>query len=63
MKNEIIWTQLWFAHQKQLWERRMKTASLALSGGHEVYAAKQMGMWADYSEKARKEFGGMMTDM
>jgi hypothetical protein len=37
----MIWTQLWFEHQKKRWEERMQVARSASKLGHHAYAAKQ----------------------
>jgi hypothetical protein len=59
LKNEMIWTQLWFQKQQKVWGDRCERAS-ALSGGHQIYAAKQIGMWTEFLDVARKEFGGII---
>jgi hypothetical protein len=55
----MIWTQLWFQKQQKVWEARWERAS-ALSGGHQIYAAKQIGMWGEFLDVARKEFKGIL---
>jgi hypothetical protein len=55
LKHEMIWTQRWFEHQKQTWERRMVDAKMALRMGHHAYAAKQVRIWSRFGENARKE--------
>jgi hypothetical protein len=55
LKHEMIWTQLWFAHQKRRWEERMETAKLTSKLGHHAYAAKQAGVWSKFWEHAKEE--------
>lgn len=57
----MIWTQLWFRTQQKVWEERWEKTA-ALSGGHQVYAAKQMGMWGEFLDEAKKEFGAIVEE-
>jgi hypothetical protein len=56
LKHEMIWTQMWFEHHKQKWEKRMVVAKMALRMGHHAYAAKQVRIWSRFWEHARTEF-------
>jgi hypothetical protein len=56
VKHEMIWTQLWFDHQRQVWDRREKDAILSMRKGHEVYAAKQVWVWSQFLDDAKKSF-------
>ena len=56
LKHEIIWTKLWFEHQKSKWEERLRTAMLASKLGHQAYAAKQARMWSQFVEDVEMEF-------
>jgi hypothetical protein len=56
VENEMAWTQLWFQHQIQVWEKRRQVARLSLSHGHTVYAAKQVWVWTNFLDDARKSF-------
>jgi hypothetical protein len=55
LKHEMIWTKLWFGHQKKTWEDRMEGAT---KPGHHAYAAKQVRIWSQFGEHAKKEFEG-----
>ena len=59
MKNEMIWTKLWFAHQKRKWEERIKMAKVASKLGHQAYASKQARIWSQFLEHAKTEFGSI----
>jgi hypothetical protein len=54
VKNEMIWTRLWFQHQMQVWEERRKVACMSMSQGHQVYAAKQVWVWSCFLDDAMK---------
>jgi hypothetical protein len=56
VENEMAWTQLWFQHQMQVWEKRKQVATVSLSNGHKVYAAKQVWGWKTFLDDARKSF-------
>jgi hypothetical protein len=56
LKHEIIWTKLWFEHQKSKWEERLRMAMLASKLGHQAYAAKQARMWSQFVEDVEMEF-------
>jgi hypothetical protein len=56
LKHEMIWTQQWFEHHKQKWEKRMEDAKRASRMGHHAYAAKQVRIWLRFGEHARTEF-------
>jgi hypothetical protein len=56
LKHEMIWTQLWFGHQKKKREARMEMAIVASKPGHRAYAAKQAKIWAQFLEHAQTEF-------
>jgi hypothetical protein len=58
VKNEMIWTQLWFGHQVRVWEERRQAASASMSQGHQVYAAKQAWVWRSFLDDASKAFAG-----
>jgi hypothetical protein len=62
VKHEMIWTQLWFEHQQQVWERRRRDAAKSMSPGHEVYAAKQVWVWTQFWEDARKSFADVHNE-
>lgn len=55
LKNEMIWTKIWFGHQVQVWEKR-RAASMSLSQGHQVYAAKQVWVWNRFLDDATQAF-------
>jgi hypothetical protein len=57
LEHEMIWTELWFWHQKNKWEEQIKAAKLASKPGHQAYAAKQVGIWSQFGGNAKKEFG------
>jgi hypothetical protein len=59
LKHEMIWTQKWFEHQKQKWEKRMEDAKMASRMGHHAYAAKQVRIWSRFGEHAGTEFGNV----
>jgi len=59
LKHEMIWTKLWFGHQKKKWEERMEMATVASKLGHRAYAAKQARIWSQFLEHAKTEFGGI----
>jgi hypothetical protein len=52
----MIWTKLWFHHQVQVWEERRCAASLSMSQGHQVYAAKQVWVWRRFLDDATTSF-------
>jgi hypothetical protein len=58
LKNEMIWTQLWFKHQVETWEGRRNAARLSMSEGHEIYAAKQVWVWRNFLKDATQAFQG-----
>jgi hypothetical protein len=60
VENEMIWTQLWFQHQIEVWENRQKLAVESLSDGHKVYAAKQVWVWRTFLEDARLSFQSVL---
>jgi hypothetical protein len=60
VKHEMVWTQLWFGHQVQMWETRRSNAFFAMSKGHEVYAAKQVWVWNQFLNDAKKCFSTLM---
>lgn len=57
LKHEMVWTQLWFGHQKKMWEERQQAAKAASRVGHHAYAAKQARIWSQFLEHAKREFG------
>jgi hypothetical protein len=63
LEHEMVWTELWFGYQKQKWEDWMKTSGSEAKAGHYAYAAKQVGIWSQFVEAARKEFGGIVTNI
>jgi len=56
----MLWTQLWFSHQKRSWEKRQDTACFSLSRGHQVYAAKQVWVWSQFLHDAQKAFNDIL---
>jgi hypothetical protein len=56
VEHEMVWTQLWFKHQIQVWEEREEVARLNLSHGHKVYAAKQVWVWKNFLDDAKTSF-------
>lgn len=56
LEHEMMWTQLWFCHQKSKWQQRMTAAKVDSKPGHYAYAAKQVGIWFQFWETARMEF-------
>ena len=60
LQNEMIWTQLWFQHQVQVWEERKRFAAESLSDGHKVYAAKQIWVWKTFLDDARHSFWSVL---
>jgi hypothetical protein len=56
VENEMVWMQLWFKHQIQVWEEREEVARLNLSHGHKVYAAKQVWVWKFFLHDAKISF-------
>jgi hypothetical protein len=61
LENEMIWAQLWFQHQMQVWQERQKVAANGLSDGHKVYAAKQVWVWKTFLDDARKSFKSVLA--
>ena len=59
----MLWTYLWFAHQKQVWEERRDKAFMSLTDGHRVYAAKQVGIWSEFLNSASEEFSDILEQM
>jgi hypothetical protein len=55
IKNEMIWTILWFRNQVKNWKER-SSASRWKSQGHQVYAAKQVWMWGRFLDNACQAF-------
>jgi hypothetical protein len=62
VKHEMIWTKLWFGYHKKQWEDRMETEIALSKPGHYAYAAKQAGIWSQFLETAREEFGVLLSD-
>jgi hypothetical protein len=61
VKHEMIWTQLWLNHQKQAWEKRQEDARLLLDHqGHQIYAAKQVWVWSQFGDDAKKAFADII---
>jgi len=58
VKQEMVWTILWFKHYEQEWERRYKTYH---KPGLKAYAAKQKNVWKRFREKAEKRFEKHIT--
>jgi hypothetical protein len=58
VKNEMVWTHLWFKHQVETWESRQRASKLLMSEGHEIYAAKQVWVWKQFLESATEAFQG-----
>ena len=56
LENEMTWTELWFQHQIEVWDERKQVASVSLSDGHKVYAAKQVWVWKSFLDDAKKSF-------
>ena len=56
LKHEIIWTKLWFEHQKSRWEERLRKAMSVSKLGHQAYAAKQARIWSQFVEDVEMEF-------
>jgi hypothetical protein len=56
LKHEMIWTELWFEHQREVWERREHDAMKSRQNGHQAYAAKQVWVWTQFLEDAKKSF-------
>jgi hypothetical protein len=56
VKHEMIWTQLWFGHQVEMWEKRRSHALFSMSKGHDTYAAKQIWVWNQFLDDAKKSF-------
>jgi hypothetical protein len=59
LKHEMIWTQMWFGHQKKKWEERMDMPTVVSKLGHQAYAAKQASIWSQCLEHAKRDFGGI----
>jgi hypothetical protein len=59
LKHEMIWTKLWFEHQKRIWEERIERATEASKLGHRAYAAKQARIWSQFLEHAKTQFGSI----
>ncbi len=59
LKHEMMWTQLWFGHQKKKWEERMEMTTVTSKPGHRAYAAKQVRIWEQFLEHAKAEFGSI----
>jgi hypothetical protein len=59
LKHEMMWTKLWFGHQKSKWEERIKIATLTSKLGHQAYAAKQARIWSQFLDHAKTEFGSI----
>ena len=58
MKQEMLWTTLWFKHHEEAWERRYKTYP---KPGLKAYAAKQKNVWERFREKAEERFEKHMS--
>jgi hypothetical protein len=56
VKHEMSWTQLWFDHQRKVWEIRQRVAAASMQHGHEAYAAKQVWVWTQFLDDANKSF-------
>jgi hypothetical protein len=52
----MLWTTLWFENQMRLWEERKTLATVSMSHGHQVYAAKQVWVWRTFLDDAKKAF-------
>jgi hypothetical protein len=55
---EMAWTNLWFKHQEETWERRYETYS---KPGLRAYSAKQKDIWRRFRENAEERFRNYIT--
>jgi hypothetical protein len=57
VKAEMYWVTLWFKHQEQSWEERLKNSE---DTGRQAYAAKQQDLWARFQNQAENKFANNM---
>jgi hypothetical protein len=53
VKYEMTWTTRFFEHQAKQWKKRQEEG---WSPGHDIYACKQVAMWAGFAMAARNAF-------
>jgi hypothetical protein len=56
VKNEMLWTTLWFRHQADIWSDHSRRDDNYLPIGHKAYAAKQEKLWNAFLKKASERF-------
>jgi hypothetical protein len=59
VKNEMIWTQLWFRKQRSVWMGRGERSQNEGKPGHEAYAKKQVALWKKFEARAAEAFKGL----
>ena len=62
VKHEMMWTQLWFHHQSEVWKSRESNAAMCMDNGHRAYAAKQVWVWTQFLDDAKKAFAEVMNE-
>jgi hypothetical protein len=60
LQHEIKWTVLWFKHQMEKWEGRLKRSVEENRPGHVAYAEKQIAMWKQFRKEGEREFKKMI---
>ncbi len=56
LQHEMVWTQMWFEHQQEVWEKRMQDALDGSKMGHHMQQNKQ-----EYGKGSRSMHGQNLT--
>jgi len=60
VKNEMIWTKLWFEKQRRDWIERGERSQEEGKAGHVSYAKKQVALWEQFEKRAEEAFRGFI---
>ena len=57
-ENEMIWTTLYFMHQRDLWYSRLQALPwmVGSSPGHEAYCQQKISHWEEFARIAEHQF-------
>ena len=54
VETEMKWVQNWFAYRENWWMERVKENEEESKKGHLIYAWKQVGLWNEFGQKAKR---------
>lgn len=62
VRNEMLWTLLWYKHAREAWENRAARADEEGKMGHAAYAWKQAELWKEFGVVGMDQFKGLMME-